>query len=107
VAVAANLDLSLALVAFSGEGSFRATTTAIRDLCLYGLIRRTGTNVPQWDSNQGRKDHRSTIIGELDEKHFKFMVNVLSTTDLASSETDTDVHYVPKDGRSEINATDF
>jgi hypothetical protein len=55
---AANLDLCLALMAFGSEGSFRATTFAIRDFGLYGLIRRTGTHVQQWDLNRGCKDHQ-------------------------------------------------
>jgi hypothetical protein len=37
---------------------FRATPTATQDLGLYGLIRWTDTHVPQWDSNQGHKDHQ-------------------------------------------------
>jgi hypothetical protein len=36
----------------------RATPAATRDLGLYGLIRMTGTHVPQWDSNPQRKDHQ-------------------------------------------------
>jgi sorbitol-specific phosphotransferase system component IIC len=30
---------------------FRVTPAVTRNLGLYGLIRRTGTHVPQWDSN--------------------------------------------------------
>jgi hypothetical protein len=43
------------LMAFSREGSLSCHTYC--DLGLYGLIRKTGTHVPQWDSNQGCKDH--------------------------------------------------
>jgi hypothetical protein len=37
---------------------FVPTPTATGDLGLYVLIRRTGTHVPQWDSNHGLKDHQ-------------------------------------------------
>jgi hypothetical protein len=37
----------------------RAIPAATRDHGLYGLIRRTNTHVPQWDSNPRRKDHPS------------------------------------------------
>jgi hypothetical protein len=47
---AANVDLCVALI--------RATSTATRDLGLNGLIRKTETHVPQWDSNPWR-DHQS------------------------------------------------
>jgi hypothetical protein len=49
------LDLCLPFMTFSSEGSFSCYT---RDLGLFGLIRRTGTHVSQWDSNRGRKDHQ-------------------------------------------------
>jgi hypothetical protein len=42
---------------WAGRDFYRATPTATRDLCLYSLIRKTGTHVPQWDSNPRRKDH--------------------------------------------------
>ena len=43
----------------SREGSlWRAIPTATRDLGLYGLIWKTGTYVPQWDSNPRRKDDK-------------------------------------------------
>jgi hypothetical protein len=45
----------LALRAFEQGG---VSPTATRDLRLYGLIRKTGTHVPQWDSNPRRKDHQ-------------------------------------------------
>ena len=35
---------------WAGRDLYRATPTATRDLGLYGLIRKTGTHVPQWDS---------------------------------------------------------
>jgi hypothetical protein len=40
----------------------RATSTSIRDFRLYGLIRRTGTHVPQWDWNLRRKDHYAAAL---------------------------------------------
>jgi hypothetical protein len=43
----ANLDLCLALTTW--------------DLGLSGLIRRTGTHVPQWDSNPQCKDHQKVV----------------------------------------------
>jgi hypothetical protein len=43
---------------WAGRDLYRATPTATRDLGLYGLIRKTGTHVPQWGSNPGRKDHQ-------------------------------------------------
>jgi hypothetical protein len=43
---------------WAGRDLLRATPTATRDLGLYGLIRKTGTYVPQWDLNPGRKDHQ-------------------------------------------------
>jgi hypothetical protein len=50
------LDLCLALIGFNSEGSLG--TGATRDRGFYGLIRRTGTNVSQWDSNIIRSLHR-------------------------------------------------
>ena len=41
-----------------GRGLYRATPTEIRDLGLNGLIRKTGTHVPQWGSNPQLKDHQ-------------------------------------------------
>jgi hypothetical protein len=43
---------------WAGRDLYRATPTVTRDLGLYGLIRKTGTHVPQWDSNPRRKDHQ-------------------------------------------------
>jgi hypothetical protein len=43
---------------WAGRDLYRATPTATRDLGLYGLIQKTGTHVPQWDSNPQRKDHQ-------------------------------------------------
>ena len=48
---------------WAGRDLYRATPTATRDLGLYGLIRKTGTHVPQWGSNPQLKDHQ---IFELD-----------------------------------------
>jgi hypothetical protein len=42
----------------AGRDLYRATPTATRDLGLYGLIQKTGTHVPQWDSDPRRKDHQ-------------------------------------------------
>jgi hypothetical protein len=42
----------------AGRDLYRATPTATRDLGLYGLIRKTGTHVPQWGSNPQLKDHQ-------------------------------------------------
>ena len=42
----------------AGRNLYRATPTATRDLSLYGPIRKTGTHVPQWDSNPRLKDHQ-------------------------------------------------
>jgi hypothetical protein len=42
----------------AGKDLYRATPTATRDLGLYGLIRKTVTYVPQWDSNPRRKVHQ-------------------------------------------------
>ena len=41
---------------WSGRDLYRATPTATRDLGLYDLIWKTGTHVPQWDSNPRHKD---------------------------------------------------
>jgi hypothetical protein len=38
---------------------YRSTPTATRDLGLHSLIRKTGTYVPQWDSNPDAKIIRS------------------------------------------------
>jgi hypothetical protein len=43
---------------WAGRVLYRATPTATRDLGLFGLIRKTGTYVPQWDSNPQHKDHQ-------------------------------------------------
>jgi hypothetical protein len=43
---------------WAGRDLYRTTPTATRDLGLYGLVRKTGTYVPQWDSNPRRKDHQ-------------------------------------------------
>jgi hypothetical protein len=43
---------------WAGRDLYRATRTTPRNLGLYGLIRKTGTYVPQWDSNPRRKDHQ-------------------------------------------------
>jgi hypothetical protein len=43
---------------WAGRDLYRTTPTAIRGLGLYGLIRKTGTHVPQWDSNPRSKDHQ-------------------------------------------------
>jgi hypothetical protein len=42
----------------STHGFYRVTPTATRDLGLYGLIQRSGTHVPQWDSNRGHCKHQ-------------------------------------------------
>jgi hypothetical protein len=44
---AANLDLCLALMAFSSEGFLHATPAATWDLSLYYLIQKTDTQIPQ------------------------------------------------------------
>jgi hypothetical protein len=44
---------------WAGRDLYRATSTATRDLSLYGLIRKTGTHVPQWDLNPQPKDHQT------------------------------------------------
>jgi hypothetical protein len=41
----------------AGRDLYHTTPTATRDFGLNGLIRKTGTHVPQWDSNPQRKDH--------------------------------------------------
>jgi hypothetical protein len=44
---------------WAGRDFHRATPTGTRDLGLYGLIRKTGTHIPQRDSNpptQGSSD---------------------------------------------------
>jgi hypothetical protein len=43
---------------WAGRDLYRATPTGTRDLGLYGLIGKTGTHVPQLDSNPQRKDHQ-------------------------------------------------
>jgi hypothetical protein len=43
---------------WAGRDLYRATPTATRGLGLYGLIRKTGTHVPQWGSNPLLKDHQ-------------------------------------------------
>jgi hypothetical protein len=43
---------------WAGRDLYRATPTATRHLGLYGLIRKTGNHIPQWDSNPRRKDHQ-------------------------------------------------
>jgi hypothetical protein len=43
---------------WAGRDLYRTTPTATRDLGLYGLIRKTGTHVPQWDLNPRLKDHQ-------------------------------------------------
>jgi hypothetical protein len=43
---------------WAGRDLYRATPTATRNLGLYGLIRKTGTHVPQWGSNPRLKDHQ-------------------------------------------------
>jgi hypothetical protein len=43
---------------WAGRDLYGATPTATRDLGLYSLIRKTGTHVPQWDSNPRCKDHQ-------------------------------------------------
>jgi hypothetical protein len=43
---------------WAGSDLYRATPTATRDLSLYGLIQKTGTYVPQWDSIPRHKDHQ-------------------------------------------------
>jgi hypothetical protein len=50
---AANLDLCRALTTLAIRVFLRATPTATREL---GLIRRTGTDFPQGDSNPEHKD---------------------------------------------------
>jgi hypothetical protein len=40
---------------WAGRDLYHATPTETRDLGLYGLIQKTGTHVPQWDSNLRRK----------------------------------------------------
>jgi hypothetical protein len=45
---------------WAGKELYRATPTVTRDLGLYkyGLIRKTSTYLPQWDSNPRLKDHQ-------------------------------------------------
>jgi hypothetical protein len=43
---------------WTGRDFYRATPTATRNPGLYGLIRKTGTYVPHWDSNPRRNDHQ-------------------------------------------------
>jgi hypothetical protein len=68
----ANSDLCFALIAFCSEGSFSCQhqSTANWDLGLYGLIRKTCTHVPQWDSNRERKDHHvgGILVSMIDMK---------------------------------------
>jgi hypothetical protein len=47
---------------WAGRDLNRATPTTTRDLGLYGLIRKTGTHVPQWDSNPRRKDQSINFV---------------------------------------------
>jgi hypothetical protein len=44
---------------WAGRDLYRATPTATRDLGLYGLIRKTDTQVPQWDWNPNARIIRS------------------------------------------------
>jgi hypothetical protein len=44
---------------------YRATPTATWDIGLYGLIRKTGTLVPRWDSNPRRKDQQIIALDTL------------------------------------------
>jgi hypothetical protein len=50
---------------WAGRDLYCATPTATRDLGLYGLIRKTGTHVPQWDSNPRHKDYQIIAPGAL------------------------------------------
>jgi hypothetical protein len=66
----------------AGRDLYRATPTATRDLGLYGLIRKTGTYVPQWDSNPRRKDHQiiapdalTTVIWMKDSQQYENQSN--------------------------------
>ena len=43
---------------WAGRDLYRATPTVTWDLGLYGLIRKTGTQVPQWGLNPQVKDHQ-------------------------------------------------
>jgi hypothetical protein len=43
---------------WAGRNLYRATPTVTRDLGLNGLIQKTSTHVPQWDSNLRRKGHQ-------------------------------------------------
>jgi hypothetical protein len=43
---------------WAGRDLYRATPTVTWDLGLYGLIWKTGTYIPHWDSNPRRKDHQ-------------------------------------------------
>jgi hypothetical protein len=54
---AADLGQCSAFRAFEQGGVF-IVPTATRGFGLYGLIRKTGTHVSQWDSNPRRKDHQ-------------------------------------------------
>jgi hypothetical protein len=47
---------------WAGKDLYRATPTATRDLGLYSLIRKTGTYVPQWDSNPRRKERSENVL---------------------------------------------
>jgi hypothetical protein len=42
----------------SGRDLYRVTPKETRGFGLYGLIRKTGTHVPQWDSNPRHKDYQ-------------------------------------------------
>jgi hypothetical protein len=56
-----------------GRDFYRATPTATRDLGLYGLIRKTGTHVPQWNSNPRRKDHQIIAPDALTTAAFNYL----------------------------------
>jgi hypothetical protein len=50
---------------WAGRDLYRATPTATLDCGFYGLIRKTGTHVPQWDSNPRRKDHQMLLVHDI------------------------------------------
>jgi hypothetical protein len=43
---------------WAGRDLYLATPTVTRDLESYGLIRKTSTHIPHWDSNPRLKDHQ-------------------------------------------------
>jgi hypothetical protein len=53
------------MLLWAGRGLYRVAPTATRSLGLYGIIRKTGTHVPQCDSNPRHKDYQIFAPGTL------------------------------------------